>query len=222
MGGTRTLRSSCPSLAGGWSSVPGCPPSSETTRTAMPAPRHARITPVPAPSPGRRARRRPCSPGTCATATSPTRSISRPSAPLTASPGARAYYDELRARGTSHHAALRQLASRLAGILHGCLKTGTTYDEATAWPAPAQRRRLTTKRHGVSTLVRTHTCHHQTLRSDPFQWAGSRRCGSSLGKLPAVWGPSALMTVRPGQRSAGSGERLPATAVCCRAWLIGG
>ena len=52
---------------------------------------------------------------------------------LTASPGARAYYDELRARGTSHHAALRQLASRLAGILHGCLKTGTTYDEATAW-----------------------------------------------------------------------------------------
>jgi Transposase IS116/IS110/IS902 family len=52
---------------------------------------------------------------------------------LTASPGARAYYDELRARGTSHHAALRQLASRLVGILHGCLKTGTTYDEAIAW-----------------------------------------------------------------------------------------
>jgi transposase len=53
---------------------------------------------------------------------------------LTASPGARAYYDQLRARGISHHAALRQLASRLVGILHGCLKTGTTYDEATAWP----------------------------------------------------------------------------------------
>jgi len=52
---------------------------------------------------------------------------------LTASPGARAYYGQLRARGTSHHAALRQLASRLAGILHGCLKTGTPYDEATAW-----------------------------------------------------------------------------------------
>jgi transposase len=52
---------------------------------------------------------------------------------LTASPGARAYYDELRGRGTSHHAALRQLASRLAGILHGCLKTGTPYDEVTAW-----------------------------------------------------------------------------------------
>ena len=49
---------------------------------------------------------------------------------LTASPGARAYYDQLRARGTSHHAALRQLASRLVGILHGRLKTGTPYDEA--------------------------------------------------------------------------------------------
>jgi transposase len=52
---------------------------------------------------------------------------------LTASPGARAYYDQVRARGTSHHAALRQLANRLTGILHGCLKTGTRYDEATAW-----------------------------------------------------------------------------------------
>jgi transposase len=52
---------------------------------------------------------------------------------LTASPGARAYYDQLRARGTGHHAALRQLSNRLVGILHGCLKTRTAYDEATAW-----------------------------------------------------------------------------------------
>ena len=50
------------------------------------------------------------------------------------SPGARAYYDALRRRGTGHEAALRQLASRLVGILHGCLKTRTRYDEATAWP----------------------------------------------------------------------------------------
>jgi transposase len=49
------------------------------------------------------------------------------------SPGARAYYDRQRARGVGHHAALRQLANRLVGILHGCLKTGTPYDEATAW-----------------------------------------------------------------------------------------
>jgi transposase len=53
---------------------------------------------------------------------------------LNASPGARAYYDQLKARGTEHNAALRQLANRLVGILHGCLKTRTCYDEATAWP----------------------------------------------------------------------------------------
>jgi transposase len=54
-------------------------------------------------------------------------------AALRASPGARAYYDQLRARGTGHRAALRQLGNRLVGVLHGCLKTHTTYDEATAW-----------------------------------------------------------------------------------------
>jgi len=53
---------------------------------------------------------------------------------LRASPGARAYYDHQRARGAGHNPALRQLASRLTGILHGCLKTRTLYDEATAWP----------------------------------------------------------------------------------------
>jgi transposase len=52
---------------------------------------------------------------------------------LRASPGARAYYDCLRARGAGHHAALRQLSNRLVGILNGCLKTGTLYDETTAW-----------------------------------------------------------------------------------------
>jgi hypothetical protein len=44
---------------------------------------------------------------------------------LGASPGARAYYDQQRARGIGHCAALGQLANRLVGILHGCLKTGT-------------------------------------------------------------------------------------------------
>jgi transposase len=52
---------------------------------------------------------------------------------LTASPGARAYYDAIRGRGTGHHAALRQLANRLVGILHGCLKSNSAYDEQTAW-----------------------------------------------------------------------------------------
>jgi hypothetical protein len=52
---------------------------------------------------------------------------------LKSSPGARAYYDQQRARGIGHRAALRQVGNRLVGILHGCLKTGTVYDENTAW-----------------------------------------------------------------------------------------
>jgi transposase len=52
---------------------------------------------------------------------------------LSVSPGARAYYDQLRARGAAHRAALRQLGNRLVGILHGCLKTATLYDETKAW-----------------------------------------------------------------------------------------
>jgi transposase len=59
-------------------------------------------------------------------------------AALNASPGARTYYDQLRARGATHNAALRQLANRLVGILHGCLKTRTRYDEATAWSHRSQ------------------------------------------------------------------------------------
>ena len=42
-------------------------------------------------------------------------------AALTGSPGARAYYDRQRARGATHHQALRALGNRLVGILHGCL-----------------------------------------------------------------------------------------------------
>jgi transposase len=52
---------------------------------------------------------------------------------LNASPGARAFYDQQRAKGLEHNDALRRLANRLVGILHGCLKTRTRYDEATAW-----------------------------------------------------------------------------------------
>jgi transposase len=50
------------------------------------------------------------------------------------SPGARAYYDQLRARNKGHYAALHQLANRWVGILHGCLANGQTYDETIAWP----------------------------------------------------------------------------------------
>jgi hypothetical protein len=54
---------------------------------------------------------------------------------LSVSPGARALYDAERARGTEYNPALRKVANRLVGILHGCLKTRTLYDEATAWPS---------------------------------------------------------------------------------------
>ncbi|MFD3937119.1 IS110 family transposase [Streptomyces sp. NPDC058611] len=52
---------------------------------------------------------------------------------LRASPGARRYYDKQRAREVGYNPALRQVGNRLVGILHGCLKTRTLYDEATAW-----------------------------------------------------------------------------------------
>ncbi|MGH3469582.1 MAG: IS110 family transposase [Thermocrispum sp.] len=48
-------------------------------------------------------------------------------------PATRAYYDELRAREIGHNAALRQVGNRLVGILHGCLKTSSPYNDTTAW-----------------------------------------------------------------------------------------
>jgi transposase len=55
-------------------------------------------------------------------------------AALTASPGARRCYDAHRARGASHHQALRALGNRLVGILHGCLTHRVAYQEQVAWP----------------------------------------------------------------------------------------
>ena len=52
---------------------------------------------------------------------------------LTVSPGARAFYDQHRAAGDLHHQALRALGNRLVGILHGCLRRHTHYDEHKAW-----------------------------------------------------------------------------------------
>ncbi len=54
-------------------------------------------------------------------------------ASLSASPGARRYYDARRAAGEGHHQALRTLGNRLVGILHGCLIHQAIYDEAIAW-----------------------------------------------------------------------------------------
>jgi transposase len=52
---------------------------------------------------------------------------------LNSSPGARALYDRQRERGATHHQALRALANRLVGILDGCLRHHTPYDETIAW-----------------------------------------------------------------------------------------
>jgi transposase len=57
---------------------------------------------------------------------------------ITASPGARHYYDQRRAAGDTHHRALRALGNRLVGVLHGCLRHHTPYDEHTAWAHRAQ------------------------------------------------------------------------------------
>ncbi len=54
-------------------------------------------------------------------------------ASITRSTGARAFYDERRGKGDTHHRALRALANRLVGILHGCLRHETPYDEHLAW-----------------------------------------------------------------------------------------
>lgn len=57
---------------------------------------------------------------------------------IVASPGARRYYDQLRARDKTNPEALRQVANRLVGILHGCLRRHCLYVEELAWPQPSQ------------------------------------------------------------------------------------
>jgi transposase len=52
---------------------------------------------------------------------------------LSTSPGARAFYDQRIAAKDGHHQALRTLGNRLVGILHGCLRHHTPYDEHKAW-----------------------------------------------------------------------------------------
>jgi len=57
---------------------------------------------------------------------------------MNSSPGARSYYDQLRARNKTHRQALRQLANRLVGILHVCLERRASYDEFVAWPEDSE------------------------------------------------------------------------------------
>ena len=71
---------------------------------------------------------------------------------LSASPGARAYYDRHRARGATHHQALRALGNRLVGILHGCLRHHHQLqrEHRLATEPTAERRRLTPSSRGIS------------------------------------------------------------------------
>jgi transposase len=57
---------------------------------------------------------------------------------LSASPGARRYYDAHRAKGQTHRRAIRSLANRWVGILHGCLRHRQRYSEDRAWPEPGE------------------------------------------------------------------------------------
>lgn len=52
---------------------------------------------------------------------------------ISASVGCRRFYDQRRANDDTHAQALRALGNRLVGILHGCLRTRTHYDEHIAW-----------------------------------------------------------------------------------------
>ena len=52
---------------------------------------------------------------------------------ISSSPGAREFYDQHRAAGDTHHQALRALGNRLVGLLHGCLRHHTPYNEHIAW-----------------------------------------------------------------------------------------
>ncbi len=99
---------------------------------ATPTPERARTTPAPPRSPRLGRRRRSCSPATHATADSATPCSNGPSAHCADHPGA--------VPTTSNSAPQhrpprrpRQVANRLVGILHGCLKANTAYDEHTAW-----------------------------------------------------------------------------------------
>ena len=139
MGSTRTLRSSCPSPAWDPSSAPGCSQNPATTlrryASAKARKNYAGTSPITRASGKKKT--------VAARYVRNDRLIDALMAQaftaLHASPGARACYDHQRARGASHNAALRQLANRLTGILHGCLKTRTLYDEATAWPHTAAK-----------------------------------------------------------------------------------
>jgi transposase len=144
LGNTRTLRSTPPSPAWDRSSAPGCWASSATTPPATATPGPARTTPdLPDHSPIRQEEGRPGplraqrpAPGR------PRRAGLRRDQPITRRPGLLRQATRPRPGPPRRPAPARQLANRLVGILHGCLKTGTSYDETTAWSHRTQEDQL--------------------------------------------------------------------------------
>jgi transposase len=57
---------------------------------------------------------------------------------LTASPGARAYFDAHNPGPHTAKVARRKLANKLVGVLHGCLAHQERYDEFRAWSQPVE------------------------------------------------------------------------------------
>jgi hypothetical protein len=73
---------------------------------------------------------------------------------LPGSPGARAYYQHLRAPNIGHQAAPRQLANRRVGILHGRLKTPDPLRRTQRLDTHPESRRLTSPEPGMSAAMR--------------------------------------------------------------------
>jgi hypothetical protein len=71
---------------------------------------------------------------------------------LTTSPGARAYYDQLRARGLSHYTALRQLANRLSASCTDASRPAPATTRPPPGPAHGEDRKiaLDIQAHGMS------------------------------------------------------------------------
>ncbi len=104
--------------------------------------------PAPLPSPAPRDCGRWCRPGRSAIGGWPPPCHLWAFAALTDSAAARRYYDAHRARGATHHQALRALANRLVGILHGCLRHRQLYDEQVARATSTAAGGCLTKRGG--------------------------------------------------------------------------
>jgi hypothetical protein len=83
-----------------------------------------------------------------------------------------------RARKIGHQAALRQLANRLVGILHGCLKTGSLYDEGIAWaPHLTSPPPLDIEKPGTSVALADYRAFEETDRVINSRFASSTPAG---------------------------------------------